>query len=514
MIYGSKIKAILRSPFLKILYIILLLILLLGNFPSILYYFYFNYNILLIISILIIYLLLIIAMHFWRKYKLINSISSAANVLIIILITINMVIPYYLSIIIYSAIYLIQLASLAVILLPERLYNKYYYFLYLMPFLTVTWSLRKTEYQLLAPLIVVLAILLWLFNTSFNIKRYKYNIIWLFLFLPIYPLMAFYFLPERPAGYEIGKQNGVRLVGIEHYENWNIKSLEWRTTSRSIAVDENNKYLFVGSGKSILRIDMAHPSNILPITTGAGNAIVVDDTENCIYVLDDSCGCVKKINYITLKTLSTIKVKDPFNPFQKNNYAFITIRMSPDRKYLFVLTDKFLYRISIPELSIQSMELGGFNNGIDFDIQKRKVILSNNNGIASINMDRMEITRTDLLGAGEISVDYLHRKILLSKYYSKDATIFDMDSEKIINKIPVGLGCRFQTYDPVNDICYLANYARGYLLIIDPDCGKIIGKVDIGRRARCLFIHPKTGNLFTSTSIGLVEIDLKKIIKK
>jgi len=514
MIYGSKIKAILRSPFLKILYIILFIILLPSLFPSILYYIYLNFNIITIVSLIfIIYLLINIIISYYKKTNLINCISSTVNMFMFILIIINIIIPYYLLIIIYSAIYLIQLASLAVILLPERLYYKYYRLLYLMPFLTVTWCIRKTEYQLLAPLIVVLAILLWLFNTSFNIKRYKYNIIWLYVFLPIFSLMAFYFLPERPAGYEIGKQDGVLLVGMDHYGVRNTKSFKWRATSRSIAVDENNKYLFVGSGKSILRIDIAHPSNILPITTGAGNAIVVDDTENCIYALDDSCGCVKKINYITLKTLSTIKVKDPFNPFQKNNYAFITIRMSPDREYLFALTDKALYRISIPDQSVQAIELEEFKNGIGFDIQKRNVILSKANGITSINMDTMEIAGTDNFGADEISVDYLHRKILISIFFSEYAWIFDMNSEKMIYKIPVGLGCRFQKYDPVNDICYLANYARGYLLIIDPDCGKILGKVDIGRRSRCLFIHPKTGNLFTSTSIGLVEIDPKKIVK-
>ena len=450
----------------------------------------------------------------FNKLRFMINIELIYTIMIVVVYIINIIFFCYLIIIIFSIWHLWTLIlPFTVFFLKKRWLYKSFFIYSLISFINISVVLYKIELLVLIPLLLGIAALFFIIDWSFKKTRIHFEKLIPVVVLPLYiGMTAFYFAPERPSSYNIGIRNGVRLIGPTAYGDMHFRSFSWRATSRIIASDQYDHFLFIGDIFEIIRVNFAPPYNKVKLYNAGRNEIVVDDEDHSAYALDDDRKSIIKVNYITLEKIADINI------LSYNKSVFITIRMTPDRRYIFALDEKScLHRVVVSDLSVQSLCTGVSHPSFGIDLQKREILLPYNEGIFVADMDRMRVIDTihfvKNFSPKEISVDSVGRKFLLSDVFKENAWLYDLDTWALLRTVHVGYGCRFQAFDPKHNIFYLLNYGRGDLLLIDPGSGKVLADVGVGRRGRCLFLHPIKGTMRTSTSAGLVEVDPEKILK-
>jgi len=480
--------------------------------------FYFSFNIIppIIPSIGYPILILIFTLKIGNDFKKIPflfNVQLLYKIVLIFIYIINSIVFYYLFIISFSSWHLWILAlPITIFFLNKNQWDKLRYVYYIISFLNASIVLKNIELPVLAPLLLGISMLLLITDWAFKNSQILFEKIIPIIVLPLYVgMISFYVAPERPSSYDIGIRDGVRLIGPTANGDMYFRSFSWRATSRIIASDQHDQYLFIGDIFNILRINFSPPYNMIILTKGGRNEMVVDDITQSIYALNDNEKSIVKVNYHTLEKAANISVPS----YDKS--IFINIRITPDRQYIFALDEKScLHRLMTAENSLRSLCTGQSHPSFGMDLQKRQILLVCVDGILIVNMDGMKPGNRMYVknfSPKEISVDSTGRKFLLSDIYKEDAWLYDLDTWALLRTIHVGYGCRFQAFDPKHNIFYLLNYGQGDLLLIDPGSGKILADVGVGRRGRCLFLHPIKGTMRTSTSAGLVEVEPEKILK-
>jgi len=106
-----------------------------------------------------------------------------------------------------------------------------------------------------------------------------------------------------------------------------------------------------------------------------------------------------------------------------------------------------------------------------------------------------------------MAADDEHDRLFISIPFSSELWCRDLKTLKILWKQKLDPFTRDQVYDPARNILYVSSYGIGNVYAIDPDTGKIKGKVFVGRKVRSLTQCRETGKLYLANANGFLEVD-------
>ncbi|MDP8225829.1 MAG: hypothetical protein P9L99_20885 [Candidatus Lernaella stagnicola] len=118
------------------------------------------------------------------------------------------------------------------------------------------------------------------------------------------------------------------------------------------------------------------------------------------------------------------------------------------------------------------------------------------------------------VGVPTIGLDYDRKRhrVYAAATFTREILVLDGDTLAVRDRIPTGTTVRELYFDRTRDAIVTAGYADGLLDVYDAETYRRLGRTFVGKLARGIHVEQQTGRVFVTSSCGLFEVDVDRLI--
>ncbi len=126
-----------------------------------------------------------------------------------------------------------------------------------------------------------------------------------------------------------------------------------------------------------------------------------------------------------------------------------------------------------------------------------------------------DVTARSIVGVPTIGLDYdqTTNRVWAAATLTREVLVLDGDSLAVLDRIDADATVRELAIDRARRLVVAAGYVDGHLLFIDLDTHCVVARLFIGRLARSVHIEPGSGRLFVTSSCGIFEVRVDKLLR-
>ncbi len=143
-------------------------------------------------------------------------------------------------------------------------------------------------------------------------------------------------------------------------------------------------------------------------------------------------------------------------------------------------------------------------------------IMSPFNHLVELELDRLTVRREVSLGfrpTRSIVVDEGHSVLYLAHPLPGSIGVYNIGELRLVRSLPAPTGAYPLVFDPETSLVFVASYTTGELWAVDVESGQVRWRGYVGRRARGLLVDHERRKVYGTSSLGVFEIDVRRMIE-
>lgn len=263
---------------------------------------------------------------------------------------------------------------------------------------------------------------------------------------------------------------------------------------------------------SLHSIDMRETGRRPPVRWSSSRIYDIELTpgEKRLLALDFDNSRLLELDPATLEPLGS----HPTNPYP----LFILVDRILDRVFVTHEGNGTIIEYGLPDLEQRQKQLA-FASPIAIAVDWNSGEMYSSNWmfpymLSEIDMHRLQKLRVKyplVFVGGGVALDRRRRRVYASSFLSGKITAIDRDTFDTVDVIRAQPGLRPVLVDDERKLIYVGSMIGSRLMVYDFRHRRA-GSVFIGRNCRALYLTPATGRLLAGTSLGVLEIDVDRLV--